>query len=154
MATELKKMFRNWGYVLFLMMSVRDCCQVSHCKISNFSFESSKYVVERYFQILCFLLSLSHFSINWWLLPTVPMTKMFTTWQISIIPPSASASVQSLSHVQLFVTPWTIACQASLSITNHHYHLLHSVIVIPVQQIDTPFTPFTCLYIFLYNIAS
>ena len=24
----------------------------------------------------------------------------------------------SLSHVQLFVTPWTAACQASLSITN------------------------------------
>ena len=28
------------------------------------------------------------------------------------------SSVQSLSHVQLFVTPWTAACQASLSITN------------------------------------
>ena len=27
-------------------------------------------------------------------------------------------SVQSLSHVQLFATPWTPACQASLSITN------------------------------------
>ena len=27
-------------------------------------------------------------------------------------------SVQSLSHVRLFVTPWTAACQASLSITN------------------------------------
>ena len=27
-------------------------------------------------------------------------------------------SVQSLSHVQLFVIPWTAACQASLSITN------------------------------------
>ena len=27
-------------------------------------------------------------------------------------------SVQSLSHVQLFSTPWTAACQASLSITN------------------------------------
>ena len=26
--------------------------------------------------------------------------------------------VQSLSRVQLFVTPWTVACQASLSITN------------------------------------
>ena len=26
--------------------------------------------------------------------------------------------VQSLSHVLLFVTPWTAACQASLSITN------------------------------------
>ena len=28
------------------------------------------------------------------------------------------SSVQSLSHVQLFVTPWTAASQASLSITN------------------------------------
>ena len=28
------------------------------------------------------------------------------------------SSVQSLTHVQLFVTPWTAACQASLSITN------------------------------------
>ena len=27
-------------------------------------------------------------------------------------------SVQLLSHVRLFATPWTIACQASLSITN------------------------------------
>ena len=29
-------------------------------------------------------------------------------------------SVQSLSHVRFFVTPWTAACQASLSITNSH----------------------------------
>ena len=28
------------------------------------------------------------------------------------------SSVQSLSHVQLFATPWTAAQQASLSITN------------------------------------
>ena len=28
------------------------------------------------------------------------------------------SSVQSLSHVQLFATPWTAACQASLFITN------------------------------------
>ena len=28
------------------------------------------------------------------------------------------SSVQSLSHVRLFVTPWTAACQACLSITN------------------------------------
>ena len=28
------------------------------------------------------------------------------------------SSVQSLSHVQLFVTPWTAKCQASLFITN------------------------------------
>ena len=29
-----------------------------------------------------------------------------------------SQSVQSLSHVQLFATPWTAECQASLAITN------------------------------------
>ena len=33
---------------------------------------------------------------------------------------SVSQSVQSLSHVPLFVAPWTAACQASLSITNSH----------------------------------
>ena len=37
----------------------------------------------------------------------------------SIIPASVQfSSVQSLSHVQFFATPWTTACQASLSITN------------------------------------
>ena len=30
------------------------------------------------------------------------------------------SSVQSFSCVQLFATPWTAACQASLSITNFH----------------------------------
>ena len=37
---------------------------------------------------------------------------------MNIIISYISQSVQSLSHVQLFVTPWTAACQASLSITN------------------------------------
>ena len=32
--------------------------------------------------------------------------------------PETISSVQSLSHVQLFATPWTSACQASLSITD------------------------------------
>ena len=31
---------------------------------------------------------------------------------------SPICSAQSLSHVQLYATPWTAACQASLSITN------------------------------------
>ena len=31
-----------------------------------------------------------------------------------------ASSVQSLSRVRLFATPWTTACQASLSITNSH----------------------------------
>ena len=33
-------------------------------------------------------------------------------------PTSLIGSVQSLSRVQLFATPWTVARQASLSITN------------------------------------
>ena len=33
------------------------------------------------------------------------------------------SSVQSLSHVRLFATPWISACQASLSITNFQTHV-------------------------------
>ena len=38
--------------------------------------------------------------------------------QVSFYSEMKSSSVQSVSHVQLFVTPWTAACQAFLSITN------------------------------------
>ena len=40
--------------------------------------------------------------------------------------------VQSLSHVWLFVTPWTAACQASLSITNNQ-SLLKFMSIEPVM---------------------
>ena len=45
------------------------------------------------------------------------MSWFFTSggWGIGV---SASASVQSHNSAQLFATPWTAACQASLSITN------------------------------------
>ena len=39
-------------------------------------------------------------------------------WDITSHPLESVSSVQSLSHVWLFVTPWTTAYQASLSITN------------------------------------
>ena len=57
------------------------------------------------------------------------------------------SSFQSLNHVQLFVTPWTAACQASLSITNsrsllklisielvmpsNHFILCHPLLLMP-----------------------
>ena len=57
------------------------------------------------------------------------------------------SSVQSLSHVQLFPSPWTAACQASLSITNsgswpklmsielvmpsNHLILCHPLLILP-----------------------
>ena len=42
------------------------------------------------------------------------------------------SSAQSLSHVQLFATPWTAACQASLSITNVRSLLK----LISIQSVD------------------
>ena len=36
------------------------------------------------------------------------------------VQPAPFAVVQSLSRVRCFVSPWTAACQASLSITNSH----------------------------------
>ena len=38
--------------------------------------------------------------------------------ELVTVPPTGYSSVQSLSRVQLFATPWTTARQASLSITN------------------------------------
>ena len=47
----------------------------------------------------------SHSSLSWWI------TKLKLRW-------AQFSSVQSFSRVLLFATPWTAACQASLSITN------------------------------------
>ena len=43
---------------------------------------------------------------------------IFLLLYMSFSPEYVSSSVQSLSHVQLFASPWTAAYQASLSITN------------------------------------
>ena len=42
----------------------------------------------------------------------------FLNFVLDYIVYSLFQSVELLSHVQLFVTPWTVACQASLSITS------------------------------------
>ena len=44
------------------------------------------------------------------------LLNMLSRLVITFLP--RNSSVQLLSRVQLFVTPWTAACQASLSITN------------------------------------
>ena len=41
-----------------------------------------------------------------------------TIWIIWVLFENSVSSVQLLGCVQLFVTPWTVACQVSLSITN------------------------------------
>ena len=69
----------------------------------------------------------------------------FQIWcyQFTFIPkkqvncPFAPYSLQSLSHVQLFATPWTVALQASLSITNSRslLKLLYINSVIPSNHL-------------------
>ena len=44
------------------------------------------------------------------------------TWSFSHASFFCIRSDQSLSHVRLFVTPWIVACQASLSISNSQNH--------------------------------
>ena len=47
------------------------------------------------------------------------------------------SSIQSLSHVQLFATPWTTVLQASLSITNSHSlpKLMSTELVMPSNHL-------------------
>ena len=53
------------------------------------------------------------------------------------------SSVQSLSHVQLFVTPWTAARQASLSITNSKSLLKLIFIELVMPSISSSVVPFS-----------
>ena len=65
------------------------------------------------------------FSIYSWTFATITLKGTLYPLAITPYPSSLShqfdfyvSSVQLLSHVQLFETPWTAACQASVSITN------------------------------------
>ena len=76
-------------------------------------------------------------------------------WQADSLPLShlrspCFSSVQSLSHVQLFATPWTAACQASLSITNSRSLLkLMSIELVMPSTISSSVVPFSpCLQSF------
>ena len=59
---------------------------------------------------------LLHFSQKFWFL--IQCFYSWSTKSYSLEHSLQFSSVQSLSRVLLFVTPWTAACQASLSITN------------------------------------
>ena len=48
---------------------------------------------------------------------------------------SQFSSVQSLSRVQFFATPWTAPCQASLSITNSFLKLMSNESVMPSNHL-------------------
>ena len=71
------------------------------------------------------------------------------------------SSVQSLSHVQLFATPWTVARQASLSITNSRslFKLMSIVLVIPsnhfilCQHLLLPLSIFPSIRVFSIELV-
>ena len=56
------------------------------------------------------------YGMAWYNLSNSPIH--FLMSRLFLLPNTKFSSVQSLSHVQLFATPWTAARQASLSITN------------------------------------
>ena len=72
-----------------------------------------------YFCFVCYLDEASCTGYSWWLsvarsfIQVVSFVLVLTIWYSL-----GFSSVQSLSHVQLFATPWIAVCQASLSITN------------------------------------
>ena len=60
---------------------------------------------------------------------TYKRTQIISTWKIL----NLNQSVQSLSRVWLFATPWTVAHQASLSITNYQ----SSLKLMPIELVMT-----------------
>ena len=63
-------------------------------------------------------ISLGFSLLNFFFSPQLGTLLLYLFAVVYIANQTHLASVQSLSHVQLFATPWTAARQASLSITN------------------------------------
>ena len=105
-----------------------DACGLNHWREKSLSFSF-------YLFIFCIILiydilrlhytqKLYYICIIFWRIKTVPSNMLFS-------------SVQSLSCIQLFVTPWTAARQASLSITNS-WSLLKLMSVESVMDVIQP----------------
>ena len=85
-------------------------CKPMDCSLPGFSVHGISQV--RILSELPFLSpgDLPHPHPLYWQVDSLPLREVPKAYQFR--------SVQSLSHVRLFATPWTAACQASLSITN------------------------------------
>ena len=76
-------------------------------------------------------------------------TRSFELLALLSVLVSQFSSVQLLSHVQLFATPWTAACQASLSITNSQSLLkFMSIELVMPSNRSSSVVPFSCLQSF------
>ena len=84
--------------------------------------------------------------LEWVVMPSSRGSFWPRDWTCVFMSPQFSP-VQSLSHVQLFVTPWTAACQASPSITNSWSLLKLMSIDSVIPSISSSVVPF-CLQSF------
>ena len=67
-------------------------------------------------RLLFFFFLNSSFSLSSYFFLFILISSFHSFYQCSTFFHEAFSSVQTLGHVRLFVTPWTAACQASLSI--------------------------------------
>ena len=61
------------------------------------------------------------------------------------------SSVQSFSRVQLFVTPWTAACQAYLSIINSWSYRHHQISSVPPWDWNTQFLLWDYIFVRVFK---
>ena len=87
------------------------------CRFFFYSYQRRKKILKCIFKIKRLVL---RFSKGWkGLLNTLSIIRTWVNPTTGVtVATHVPSSVQSLSHIRLFVTPWTAACQASLSITN------------------------------------
>ena len=82
------------------------------------------------------------YGMAWYNLSNSPIH--FLMSRLFLLPNTKFSSVQSLSHVQLFATPWIAACQASLSITNFRsLPKLMSIKLVMPSAISSSVVPFS-----------
>ena len=88
---------------------------ISHAPVSLYQENSFLKVAQRYPEVLSPALWIPYMSKGLWALSLCVL--LSGALFINVICPDLS-SLQSLTCVGLFATPWTAACQGSLSITN------------------------------------
>ena len=102
-------------------------CQLLIRYLESYFFFSSEYL----FLLPCLSCACGHGGLGWSLVAQT-VKRLPARWETQVHPPEKEmatdssilqfSSVQSLSRVQLFATPWIAARQASLSITNSGVH--------------------------------
>ena len=93
------------------------CISVCWVDLNSIKFSSSK-INRRWVGVSTRRASLSTLNLKAWYHSLISVKGLNTVLPKDVMMSFPPSSVQFLSHVRLFVTPWTAVCQASLSIVN------------------------------------